>query len=251
MTVLRRLPTRAWAPFLAVGVVALVALLVAATRPTATRGFALNAPNQMPVAVLRPSARACEGAFAAAEPVRQVSIWGASVVGRSHVRVDVRDARSRRILASGTVRATTHPSEYAASLDRRVPAGRRVRLCLTSQLNSFSLLGAPAPAPGISTRGLKAGQVFSVVLQDRRSLLSSLPLAFSRASLFKPSWVGSWTFWVLAAALLATLVLGALAIGSADRSGGDPDGGGPDRGDPDGGHPERSPADSSASTTRQ
>ena len=240
---LRRLPTRAWAPFLAVGVLALVALLVAGTRPSATRGFTLDAPNLMPVAVLGPSARACEGAFAAAEPVRQVSIWGASVIGPSHVGVDVRDARSRRILASGTVRATTHPSEYAASLDRGVPAGRRVRVCLTSRLNSFSLLGAPAPAPGISTRGLKAGQVFSVVLSDRRSLLSSLGLAFSRASLFKPSWVGSWTFWVLAAALAATLVLGALAIRGAARSDEDP--GGAKHYD------ERSPADSNASTTRQ
>ncbi len=238
---MRRLPTRSWAPFLAVGVIALVALLVAATRPTATRGFTLNAPNQTPVTILHPSRRACEGPVAAAQPVRQASIWGASVIGPSRVRVDLIDASSRRILASGTVRATTHPSEYAASLDRPVAAGRRVRVCLTSQLNSFSLLGAPAPVPGITTRGLTHGEVFSLVLQDRRSLLSSLSLAFSRASLFKPAWVGSWTFWALAAGLLATLVLGALAIRGAARA---------DE-DPGGDYAERSPADSTASTPRQ
>ena len=45
-----------------------------------------------------------------------------------------------------------------------------------------------------------------------RSLLSMVPTAFARAALFKASWVGTWTFWVLAAALLAGFAVAAAAV---------------------------------------
>jgi hypothetical protein len=48
-------------------------------------------------------------------------------------------------------------------------------------------------------------------------LLSSLGLVLSRAALFRPSWVGSWTFWVLLLALLGTVPLGAITISAAFR----------------------------------
>ena len=61
------------------------------------------------------------------------------------------------------------------------------------------------------------GEKFSLALlsDGDRSLLGSLPTAFSRASLWRPSWVGAWTFWVLAIALLATFGLAVVAVISA------------------------------------
>jgi hypothetical protein len=62
--------------------------------------------------------------------------------------------------------------------------------------------------------GQPRGQEYSLVLlsQSQRSLLAWLPTAFSRASLWRPSWVGAWTFWVLAGGLLATFALAVLAV---------------------------------------
>ena len=44
------------------------------------------------------------------------------------------------------------------------------------------------------------------------TLLSDIPTVFERAALFRPGWVGVWTFWLLAAALLGAFPLAALAL---------------------------------------
>jgi len=65
--------------------------------------------------------------------------------------------------------------------------------------------------------GKKPGLEFSLVLFSGhgQSLLGALGKAFSRASLFRPSWIGAWTFWALAVALVATIAFGAVAIAAA------------------------------------
>jgi len=57
-----------------------------------------------------------------------------------------------------------------------------------------------------------------LVRAPERSLLSEVPDMFERASLFRPGWMGAWTFWLLLAAvaigvpsLLARALRGALA----------------------------------------
>ena len=50
------------------------------------------------------------------------------------------------------------------------------------------------------------------------SLLSQAPTMFRRASLFRPRWVGEWTLWVLAFALLVTFPIAGLAVAKASRS---------------------------------
>ncbi|MFZ0042168.1 MAG: hypothetical protein WAK93_12740 [Solirubrobacteraceae bacterium] len=65
--------------------------------------------------------------------------------------------------------------------------------------------------------GSTPGLEFSLVLLHHtgESLLGSLGKAFARASLFRPAWVGAWTYWALAGALLATIGVGAVAISAA------------------------------------
>ena len=75
-------------------------------------------------------------------------------------------------------------------------------------------MGSAVSEPGVTVTGIPAGQRFSLVLlsDGDRSLLGSLSLAFSRASLWRPSWVGAWTFWVLVIALLVTFGLAVVAV---------------------------------------
>ena len=105
-----------------------------------------------------------------------------------------------------------------------------MRICLTDDVSTFSLAGSAVSAPTVSATGVATGQRFSLVLlTDGGSLLGSLSTAFSRASLWHPSWVGSWTFWLLAIALLAAFGVGVSAVVSAaaaddeDRPVSDPD----------------------------
>ena len=59
--------------------------------------------------------------------------------------------------------------------------------------------------------------------RDNRPLLALLPDAFERASLFRPGWVGAWTYWLLLVALvIAVPVLLSRALVSASEED-DPD----------------------------
>ncbi|HET9125832.1 MAG TPA: hypothetical protein VFN65_13210, partial [Solirubrobacteraceae bacterium] len=60
--------------------------------------------------------------------------------------------------------------------------------------------------------GVAPGTQFALVLTRRATFLGSLGTAFSRASLFKPSWVGAWTFWLLLALLGSTVPLAGAAL---------------------------------------
>lgn len=206
---------RAWWISGVLALTALAALLVAASGTVVKREFVLGAPDQAPVAVLQPSQRVCEGPVASRGPFQRVGIWGSSAGGLSRITVEVQDARTARVLASGRLDART-PREDIVRLDSEVPGAQPLRICLVGNRRAFLLLGSQTIQPGVQTVGLKPGLQFSLVLlSDRQSLLSSLPTAFSRASLFRPSWVGPWTFWVLALGLVAAFALGVIAVAGA------------------------------------
>jgi hypothetical protein len=71
---------------------------------------------------------------------------------------------------------------------------------------------------------MRTRQRFSLVLLNdgSGSLLDSLSTAFARASLWRPGWVGAWTFWGLTVALVATFGLAVIAIADGARADGDP-----------------------------
>ncbi len=212
---LRQRPLRAWMPFAGMAVIVLIALIVSASGSVMRRAFVLRAPNQEAVVLLRAPHRVCEGPITAGASTQSVAIWGASVVGPARVTIAVEDARSGASLATGQITAKS-TGEYVAHLSQSVPGGRQLRVCLTTTLNTFELLGATASDPKIVMTGSKRGLEFSLaLLNDRHSLLGSLSTAFSRAALFKPSWVGSWTFWLLTAAILGTFGLAGVAITTA------------------------------------
>lgn len=229
---------RIWLLASAPALVAVAALLVVGARGRAVRTYALEAPNYVTVAVLHPHQRECEGPVVSDGPAVRVGIWGASAAAPARLAVDVSDATTGRVLARGALLATAAQRQWTADLEPAVPGGRPLRVCVTDTANTFSLSGS-APQSNILTTGKVKGAEFSLVLlsNGRGSLLSSLSTAFARASLWHPAWVGSWTFWVLAAGLLATFGLAAAAVvGAAAGEDGDPP-----RGEPEDAHGPPSP----------
>jgi len=223
--------------FIALAAAGLVALLIAGSSTLVVRTFALDSPNQFPVAVVGHSGPVCEGPVTSQARAQAVEIWGTAVAAPALLTVEVQDASTGERLAAGRLVATTVPNAYTARLDAPVAGGRPLRVCLIADSGSLTLLGSPAVHPNIVSTGGKPGLEYSLALLDDtgQSLLGSLGRAFSRASLFRPTWMGSRTFWLLAAALLATVALGAVAIGSAAgadsarRAGGGPPARGPNR----------------------
>ena len=208
---------RALLPGVACAVIAVVGLLIAGSRPIAVRTATADAPNQSTIAELHPGQRVCEGPLTSQGPARSVAIWGASTAGVARMTVTVEDAATNTVLASGPLHAIALETDWTARLARSVPGGRPLRVCLTEDTSVFSLAGSVSSAATVSETGIAAGQRFSLVLlsDGNRSLLGSLSTAFDRASLWRPSWVGSWTFWLLAAALLAAFGIGVSAVVSA------------------------------------
>jgi hypothetical protein len=98
-----------------------------------------------------------------------------------------------------------------------------VRVCVKERGPiRFSLLGSLPTHLQIRMRldGKPTFSEFSLVLFEpsRHSLLAALPTAFSRAALFRFSWVGPWTFWVLTLALLGTIGACGWALVAATRA---------------------------------
>jgi hypothetical protein len=217
--IVRRTRTRTWVVFAGSALVAAIVLAVLALRPLTVREFALDAPNQYQVALLKPGDQVCEGPITTPAPIQGIGIWGGAVIGSSQLTATIEDAVSHRPLATGTITAA-RASELRKLLNATVPPGRAVRVCLRGRSGQFSLLGSPAVDSGVVVHGGVPNSEFSLVLLRRsgQTLLGSLPLAFGRAALWRPSWVGSWTFWVLAGLLLTTILLGSLAIASAARA---------------------------------
>jgi hypothetical protein len=202
-------------PCTAIALVALALLLIAGARHTAVRTASVDAPNQITVATLRPGHPVCEGPVTSDRPANAVSVWGAAAGPRpATMTVTVRDASTHASLATGVLRPIADEGEWPVQLNRDVPDERPVQVCLSQMAGEFSLAGSAVSADSVSASGVPGGARFSLVLlsDGRRSLLGSLPLAFSRASLWRLSWVRPWTFWVLAFALLMTFGLVVVAV---------------------------------------
>lgn len=130
------------------------------------------------------------------------------------LRVTVRDPRSGRTLASARVEAAAAGRSTAGPAFGGQPAGRAIDVCVQNEgLKRIALVGSP----GAEARGpqgvKKTGEVALVFIRSPRSLLDRIPDAFDHAALFKPDWVGPWTFWLLAGGVLVVvpgLVGGAL-----------------------------------------
>lgn len=212
-------------PATAIVVVAVAALLIAGSRHLTVRTASADVPNQFTIATVRPGHDVCEGPLTSQGTARGVGIWGSAAgTTAAALTITVRDVSTHAALASGSLRAIAQEGEWTVALDRDVPASRPVQICFAGESGAFRLAGSISSDKHVSETGIPGGQRFSLVLlsDGSRSLLGSLSLAFSRASLWRLSWVGPWTFWVLAIALLMAFGLVVAAVVRAADDDGPP-----------------------------
>lgn len=187
------------------------------------RGFRLLVPSDSQVLV-QPGQERCSSIIrppgAGSDRVR---FWArASGTGPTPpIVVFVRRSRTAQALADGTAEggpAGAHTVHLRGSL----AGSRKVVACF---LNAGASAAVLLPPPGTPTRvtversaGLAdyADVALELNRSDNRSVLALLPDAFDRASLFRPGWVGAWTYWLLLVALVIGVpVLLSRALASA------------------------------------
>ncbi len=207
---------RQWRAPAVIAVLAVAALVLAASHGQAIRAYALDVSNSSVVAVVHPSQQVCEGPVTSHYTFQRVGIWATATAGSASGITVVEAATSHRVLASSDPTSVgTGEAELIPLLSHTIPADRPVLVCIEGRAGGLGVVGSPAPHPGVAVTGVESAQQFSLVLitgPHSGSLLRWLPTAFGRASLWRPSWFGTWVFWVLAGALLATFVVGVLAV---------------------------------------
>jgi hypothetical protein len=190
--------------------VVLAGILVTGLRSIPVRTYSVRVPDSGTAGIARPSHRLCESPIRTPRPASAVGVFADPAAGAPSIEVDV-FASGRRI---GFGRRTPDPRvrEQLVSLDHTIPAHQPLRVCIRASSGALTVWGAGAQAPGVVADGVAPGMQFALVLTRPATFLGSLGTAFSRASLFKLSWVGSWTFWLLLVLLAFTFPLAGRAL---------------------------------------
>lgn len=206
---------RGAAALAAVSIAGLIGLVAAAALDRRDLAFSNGVPIVRVAAVLAPAATACQRnvevqeGFAALELVpRRLGRPGPPL----HVRLV--DRAGGRVLASVPV-----PAGYADNRPLRVgvapvPAGRHIDVCVVNRggarlgLEGGKAESVPSSPLTVAGRRHERSAIALRFLRERpRSALSQVPTMFERAALFRPGWVGPWTFWLLAVAVGAGVPL--------------------------------------------
>jgi hypothetical protein len=223
---MRRL-TVTGAAFVGTLVLVVAGLIVGGLGDHQRTAFSVDVPAGVPVARLTAGRRVCQGPIAVPRAFSGVRVW--IVPTASHpapVTVSVRrtGADAARIGGQLGITAGVVPGALAspaANFSRSVSAGGPVQLCLRAGTGApLYLIGAQptagsgliSPAPSVGPGA--ASLIF--LAPHSRSLLGLVPTMMARAALFRPTWMGAWTYWVLLAGLVAAvLLLGASVVSTA------------------------------------
>jgi hypothetical protein len=172
------------------------------------------APNS-PVAKLQPGERVCQEPIDI--PVKVASVvFPVSTAGARGVPLDVTlRTPSGRVLGRGRL-AGGYPDlvPQVTRLDREAGPYARAAICVANRGDArVTMLGSENVT---SSHTVQDGAINQADLdvwflyRKPRSFLSLIPDTFERAALFRPGWVGPWTFWALLGllAIAAPLLLG-------------------------------------------
>jgi hypothetical protein len=198
---------------IALVVASILAIGVLALRQTSL-AFTLGVAVAGPVATLKHGDQVCQRPIdvpSGGEFDRVQMSLGTFHREGSPLRVTVKNLGGR-VLSEGMVPGgypdIARQPEHLVALDRRVGA-QRVAVCVDNRgRHAVAVYGNVDAAARTSTAvkdGKPLGFDLALVFERKpRSKLSLIPEAFSRAALFRFTWMGSWTYFVL----LAVLVLG-------------------------------------------
>jgi len=194
--------------FAAVAVAGVGALLAAAAADQRWTAFSADVPPSQPVTALSPGQQFCQGPLKAIVGFGSVRAWvSPNAPPGAALQLRVRSL-SGATIASGRIPAGYgHFFDPTFNLGVPVRGSRRVYVCLRS--------AGPEP---VTLLGANRRLAFLFLRRQPQSLLSLLPTVFKRAALFRPGWVGPWTFWLLLIGLIAAFVLGGIAVAQAASS---------------------------------
>jgi hypothetical protein len=204
--------------------VVIVLLIASANHYERALAFSIDVDPGPPVATLSPGQTACQGPIDAIAPIGSLYVWVNPDLGPTpRASITVRDYATGTALATGSV-----PGGYIAAtapqsvLNRPVPQGKTISVCLRDTgRRPVKLIGdVPNTRSGkLTAAGHPEKEVLALLFDRPRSvtLWSQIPTVFSRAALFRASWVGSWTFWVLAVLLAGTFGGVVYAVVQAER----------------------------------
>ena len=196
------MPRTVAAAMAALAALGVLALLAAALLDDRERAFSVGLPPVRIAAELQPGQRACRAGIDVPAEFSRLRLVTASF-GRPGPALGITAGG-----AQGTVPAG-YPdnSTVEARLDR-VPQRERIEVCVTNEGDSrVALFGSPPDAAPtqLSDPGLQPQLGVTFLREEPSSMAALVPAAFERASLFRPAWVGPWTFWVLLVLVAAGL----------------------------------------------
>lgn len=201
---------RASAPLVlaAIALVALAGVVLAGLRSHRDLAFSLGVPSLRVAAVAPPGVPLCQKNIDVVHTFDAVRFTPRSV-GRPGPALSVAVRRSG---SAAALAGTQVPGGYPDNRTLRVRVGHvaagrgPVDVCITPQGRyGVGLVGGNRESEP-ATRAYLGDTIvprYSVAMDFHtarsHTLLSQLPRIFHRASLFRPQWVGAWTFWLLAA----------------------------------------------------
>ncbi len=211
--------------FAATVITGVVALGLVATQDQRALAFTLGVvPGQVAVE-LKSGETVCQGPINASSDFTRVRTQiGTYRRSGEPLEFTVGSRRSGRQLAEGRL-----PGGYADGAQPSVHVGavsadQAIDVCIRNggerKIALYGATTAAAPGTEARIRGAETGTDLTLVFERAkpRSMLSAVPDIFERASVFRPGWVGPWTFWVLAALLIAAVpTMLALAVARAAR----------------------------------
>jgi hypothetical protein len=215
--------------FAVVALLGLTGLVASASVPRRWTAFSAQVPAAVFVGNLAPKQMDCQGPIDPPSAFSEIEfwVWPVPTPGPGLYLIAI-NPRSNAILATARVAGgysapsppTGYPNPMAlrARFSANIPAGQKTQICMLAVGSSSVLLmgSAPSGISGVLKPGIGDGHYGALAMRflttRSQSLLSVLPTAFSRAALFRPGWVGAWTFWALAVALLGAFGLAAFAV---------------------------------------
>jgi hypothetical protein len=200
---------RAAVTLLAVTALGLAGLAVTAAGDGRELAFTIGVVPTTPAATLAPGETVCQSPISVSEAFSRVGLRTGGPRGEGQpLAVSVRAAGATRILGEGRLGGGFPDQANLTTAVGPVAAGQRIALCVRNTGNRAAIVYGNAAGAAPPSEARQGGRTLDtdlavVFLKEReRSMLSELPDVFERASLFRPGWVGPWTFWALSVLVL-------------------------------------------------
>lgn len=223
---MRDRPELTLAAVVALGLAVLIAVGLADRRGEA---FTLGVRPGGVGAELRPGQRACEERIEVPEQFSAIELQ-IGTYRRPGVPLELtvhdRTAAGRELGAGDLAGGYPDVSRQLVEVGS-IGAGRQVAVCVRNagsrRVALYGNAGIAAPFSTLRVEGRSVDNDLTLVFHrsGERSLLAALPGAFRHAALFKAGWVGAWTVWLVALAVVGLVPLAlALALRSLRDDGG-------------------------------